>query len=268
MLVTAYDLRGFYRTLGGRIVRRLVREKIAGMWPDVAGLRILGGGYAVPYLRPMIEPSERTMAVMFTPQGIHHWPEDSKNLSCLCDETDLPFETNSIDRIVLIHSLEFTGFLKPAFEELWRVLKSNGRILVIVPNRRGMWARAEWTPFGHGTPFSTKQVERFLRENLFAVERTDKALFMPPFRSQWLLRAVNFWERIGGILCPAMGGLLLVEASKQIYAGTGKAVHKPVKTTAAKPAIAGGAKPALGRFQKSQRHRFVHHLANIIRPRI
>lgn len=225
MIPSAYDLRSFYKTFGGRVVRKIVRDQLVSMWPEAKSLRLLGGGYAVPYLKPY-EDTERTVAVMFKGQGVHHWPEEglAKGCVCLADETDLPFETNSVDRIILIHSLEFTGFLKPAFEEFWRVLKSNGRILVIVPNRRGLWARAEMTPFGRGTPYSATQVEEFLRENLFVHERTERALFMPPFKSQTMLRSAMVWERIGQFLCPAMGGLLFVEASKQLYAGTGKRI--------------------------------------------
>ncbi len=242
MIPSAYDLRSFYKTFGGRVVRKIVRDQLVAMWPEAKSLRLLGGGYAVPYLKPYHD-TERTLAVMFKGQGVHHWPEESgvKNSVCLADETDLPFETNSIDRIVLIHSLEFTGFLKPAFEEFWRVLKSNGRILVIVPNRRGLWARAEMTPFGRGTPYSATQVEEFLRENLFVHERTERALFMPPFKSQTMLRSAAIWEKFGQVLCPAMGGLLFVEASKQLYAGTGKRISAsspklvPARTGAAEP---------------------------------
>jgi SAM-dependent methyltransferase len=205
-----------------------VRERIEKFWPSIHDLRLLGGGYAVPYLKPAIEDSERTVAVMFSSQGVHHWPDEEYNLTCLADETELPFETNSVDRVLLVHSLEFTGFLKPAFEEFYRILKSNGRILIIVPNRMGLWARADWTPFGRGMPYSAHQVEDFMIENQFVIERTERGLFVPPFKSQTLLRSAGWWERLGDMLCPAMGGLLFVEASKQIYAG-GKAVkvHGP-----------------------------------------
>ena len=230
MIPSAYDLRAFYKTLGGRIVRRLVRERIIHMWPETKDLRFLGGGYAVPYLPHYKDGSERAVAVMFTGQGVHHWPEDDRNLTCLADEMDLPFETNSVDRILLIHSLEFTGFLTPAFEEFWRVLKSNGRLLVIVPNRMGLWARADWTPFGYGTPYSGGQVEAFLQENRFIPERTERALFVPPFKNEVFLRSANFWEKLGSKICPAMGGLVFVEASKQIYAGTGKMARAGAET--------------------------------------
>ncbi len=221
MIPSAYQLRDFYKSFGGRIVHDLIEEKIHTLWPSVHLLRVLGGGYAAPYLDNFAQDSERTACVMFKGQGVHHWPDNAANTACLCDEADLPFETNSVDRILLIHSLEFTGFLKPAFEEMWRILKSSGRIIVVVPNRIGLWARAVKTPFGRGTPYTSSQVEEFLCENLFIPERTERALFVPPFESTTLLRSAALWEKIGNKICPAMGGLVFVEASKQIYAGKG-----------------------------------------------
>ncbi len=241
MTPSAYQFRDFYRTLGGRIVRRLIRERIVKFCGNVKDHRILGGGYAVPYLVPFINDAERTCAVMFASQGVHHWPDDADNLTCLANEIELPFETNSVDRIILVHSLEFTGFVKPAFEELWRVLKSNGRILVIVPNRMGLWARADWTPFGHGQPYSTSQVENFLIENLFVPEYAEKGLFVPPFKNQFFLRSAHWWEKLGEKIFPAMGGLIFIEASKQIYAGTARPVRSEAR--AKKPVMAGTPEP-------------------------
>lgn len=221
MTPSAYQLRDFYKTLGGRIVRRLVRERIEKIVGNVSGQRVLGGGYAAPFLSPFLQEAERTCVVMFSGQGVHHWPEDAPNGTCLANETELPFETNTIDRIILVHSLEFTGFLQPAFEEFYRVLKSNGRLLVIVPNRMGLWARADWTPFGHGQPYSTSQVEQFLIQNRFVIEHAEKGLFVPPFKNQFLLRSAQWWEKLGEKIFPAMGGLIFIDASKQIYAGSG-----------------------------------------------
>ncbi len=237
MIPSAYQLRDFYKSFGGRIVHDLIEDKIKSLWPSAHQLRVLGGGYAAPYLDNFAHGSERTVCVMFKGQGVHHWPDNSHNAACLCDEADLPFETNSVDRILLIHSLEFTGFLKPAFEEMWRILKSNGRIIVVVPNRIGLWARAAKTPFGRGTPYTSGQVEEFLRENLFIPERTERALFVPPFESTTFLRSAALWEKIGQKICPAMGGLVFVEASKQIYAGKGVKHHTAyaLKDTASAP---------------------------------
>lgn len=224
MYPSAYDLKDFYNTLGGRIIRTTLRERVAEFWPAEAqrDMRMIGIGYALPYMRPYLDKAERIVNIMPAQQGAHPWPMDGQNLVCMGDEADLPIETNSVDRVLLVHALEFSGFYPPLFEELWRVMKGNARMLIVVPNRMGLWSRADWSPFGQGTPFSASQVERFLRDNLFSHERTRQALFIPPFRREMFLRSAKFFEKAGRSFCPAIGGVHIVEASKQLYAGKGR----------------------------------------------
>jgi len=222
--LSAYDLKSFYNSLKGRIIRSLIRQKILSRWPEVKGMRLVGYGYALPYLRPYLEDNQQIFNMMPAQLGVHDWPAEDKNRVCLTAEQLLPLETNSVDRILMVHALEFLDFPEETFEELWRVLKSTGRLLIVVPNRMGFWARADWSPFGQGRPYSARQVEHFLSDNLFVHESTSYALFSPPFQNDVLLRAANFFEKIGPYLYPALGGVTVIEASKQLYAGRGKGV--------------------------------------------
>ncbi|MGB0719197.1 MAG: methyltransferase domain-containing protein [Bdellovibrionales bacterium] len=221
---SAYDLKSFYMTRSGRVVRRILNQHIQDLWPDTKGLRVLGCGYAVPYLMPFKDRCERSVAVMPAIGGAHHWPnaKGDKNLVCLSEQSALPFETNSIDRILMIHDLEYREWLEPNFQELWRVLKSSGRLLVVVPNRAGLWARADWSPFGQGRPFSASQICSALKDNRFIHERTQEALFVPPFRAQTILKMAGLFERLGQGGVPLPAGVHIVEAGKQLYARADK----------------------------------------------
>ena len=223
MYRSVYDLKAFYNSRAGRMVRRILQERIREFWPDVHGLCVMGCGYATPYLRVFIEEAERSIALMPAGQGAHSWPQtgDEKNLACLSEEAELPIESNSVDRILLVHSLEFSEFLQPHLKEIWRILKSNGRLLVIVPNRGGFWAHADWSPFGQGTPYSNAQICHYLRDNLFVHESTQEALFFPPIRHSLFLKSAGMFERMGRIFLPFAAGVHMVEASKQLYAGVG-----------------------------------------------
>jgi SAM-dependent methyltransferase len=222
MYRSAYDLKSFYNTKVGRMVRRVLQQRIREFWPDTQGLRVMGCGYATPYLRLFMEASERVFAVMPAGQGAHHWPlthpGNDRNLVVLSEEAELPIETNSVDRVVLIHSLEFAEHLQQNLAEIWRILKSNGRLLVIVPNRSGFWARADWSPFGQGTPYSAAQITLYLRDNQFTHERTDRALFMPPIKFAPLLKSAGIFEAVGRKYFPFGCGVHMVEATKQVYA--------------------------------------------------
>lgn len=221
MVTSVYDLRSFYECKRGRIIQPLIQQKILSMWPEteVAGQRLMGCGYAVPYMEPYLDYAERSFAVMPSRFGVHAWAPKTRNLACICDEIELPVETESVDRILMIHGLEHMDYTKPALEELWRTLKSTGRILIAVPNRLGFWSRAEWSPFGHGTPFSASQMIGALRDNLFVIEKVERALYLPAVRSSVLLRASMPMEKYGRYMMGGMAGLLLIEASKQLYVG-------------------------------------------------
>lgn len=232
--LTAYDLKSFYNAFSGRVIRKIIRDKIISIWSaeDTKHLSVMGYGYALPYLRPyMVNKASRIYNIMPAQLGVHDWPPEGDNRVCLSEENALPLETNSVDRIIMVHGLEFLDFPESSFEDLWRVLKSTGRIIIVVPNRMGLWARADWNPFGQGKPYSAKQVETFLKDNLFVHEQTSHALFSPPFQNNLLLRAAHIFERIGTYLYPALGGVTVIEASKQLYAGKGKTVRSKVPAT-------------------------------------
>jgi len=238
-LPTAYDLKSFYNGFKGRIIRALIRKKILEIWPEDEKNYLVGFGYTTPYLKPYRANATRLITMMPQQIGVHQWPDDGENIVTLTTEYGLPLETNSVDRLLIIHGMEFIDHPNEFLSEAFRVLKSTGRMLIIVPNRIGFWARADWNPFGQGQPYSAGQVERLLRDNFFVHEQTCQALFSPPFQSNLLLRAAHVFEKIGCYLFPALGGVHVIEASKQIYAsrGTGVGVtnRKAIKPARTKP---------------------------------
>jgi SAM-dependent methyltransferase len=217
------DLREFYRSSTGQVVRRLIRRRIRELWPDLRGQRVLGIGYATPYLTMFQEEAERVMAVMPASQGVIAWPPDSPGQVTLADEAELPFPDMSIDRILLIHGLECTEELRPLMREIWRVMAGGGRLITVVPNRRGIWARSDSTPFGQGSPFTPGQLRSTLKANMFVPEREDCALFLPPTRLRFMLASAPAVEELGHRCFRAFAGVHMVEASKQIYASAARA---------------------------------------------
>ena len=60
---------GFYKSPLGRIARTLLREQIRALAGDVAGQRVLGLGFATPYMRFTLADAERVLAFMPARQG-------------------------------------------------------------------------------------------------------------------------------------------------------------------------------------------------------
>ncbi len=180
--------------------------------------RTFGLGFATPYLAAFRGEAEPLGALMPASLGAISWPEKGQSLSVLVEETELPLIDEGADRILLVHMLEWSEKPRELLRELWRVLAPNGRLLLVVPNRRGLWARVDTTPFGYGSPFSRSQLTRLLKEAMFSPEEWEYALYMPPFNWRILLKWPLFWERLGLVLWPTFSGVILVEATKQVYA--------------------------------------------------
>ena len=200
------------------MVARLLRERLALLWPSLAGQSVLGIGYTSPYLRLWREQAQRCIALVPAQVTASRWPLGSASLTCSAEEDALPFPGLCFDRILLVHGLEAAEHRRRMLREVWRVLRDDGRLLVVTPNRRGLWAHVESTPFGQGQPFSPGQIGRLLAAGLFRVERRDTALYMPPADLRLILRGAPVWERTGRWLAPRFAGLTLTEAVKDVYA--------------------------------------------------
>lgn len=208
----------FYTTARGAVAARLVRERLALLWPDLRGQSVLGIGFAAPYLRAWREDAARCIAATPAQIGVTRWPAGSPNLSCTIEEDALPFPDLCFDRVLLVHGLEAAENARRMLREVWRVLKDDGRLLIVAPNRVGMWAHVESTPFGHGQPYSPGQIGRLLGACLFRVEQRDTALYLPPTRLRLVLRGARLWEGGGRLVAPHLAGVTLTEAVKDLYA--------------------------------------------------
>ncbi|MGD9649181.1 MAG: class I SAM-dependent methyltransferase [Dongiaceae bacterium] len=222
------ELRDFYASSLGQVTRRILRQKILEIWPSLRGQRLLGLGYATPFLDAYKDACERRIALMPASQGVIPWPNTPLNSVALAYEYQLPFADFSLDRILIVHGLEGTSNPTAFLDEVWRTLTGDGRVLMVVPNRLGLWSRLERTPFGHGQPYSLQQLLRLLRDHYFTPLTTSRALFMPPMRSRLWLSSAKMWEKLGQNWLPGFAGALLIEARKEIYStGGAKPTRKP-----------------------------------------
>lgn len=253
MLIDVLDLRAFYyERLLGRVVQRALRDRLAEWWPpeSCTGMTVAGFGFAAPMLRPWLPRARRVVVLMPGGQGVMAWPVGMPNHSVLCHEDAWPLETGSVDRLVLLHGLEVADQAASVLSEAGRVLGPGGRLVVMVPNRAGLWARSEGTPFGFGRSYSAGQLEAHARQAGFTVERTGAALYIPPSDRRFWLRSAQFWERSGARISKVLiAGILLAELTKKSRGLVGPAapatVPSPLEVLEgiARPRPAGARRP-------------------------
>ncbi len=231
------ELRDFYGRPLGLMVRRLIAHRIRARWRRLQGETLIGLGFATPYLSTFRGEALRIGALMPASQGALIWPEAGPKMSVLVEEEQLPLPDNSVDRLLIVHCLETADQPRALLREVWRVLSPQGRLMMVVPNRRGVWARLDRTPFGQGRPYSRSQLEQLLNEAMFSPFDWSFALYVPPLEYRMVMRSATAFERIGARLSPGFGGVIMVEARKEFTA--------PVSSRA-RPRVLGRLVPAPG----------------------
>ena len=230
----AYDvvnLCEFYATPLGQAAGHQIQECINQIWSDLTGQQVLGIGFPCPYLDFYLKPSEAIFAFMSAQHGAILWPDSGPSHIALVEEGCLPLPNQSVDRILMIHALEHTEQPRQLLREAWRVLTGQGRLLIITPNRRSIWAHRESTPFGHGQPYTMTQLTTLLKSNLFTPVATKRALYMIPSQSRLTMACSAFLDKIGDPLLQKFSGIVCVEVIKQIYAGMPVRARKTVRAT-------------------------------------
>lgn len=220
MRVDVLALQRFYASPLGDAARRMASRRLAALWPHADGLDVLGIGYPTPFLERFRTAARRVAVMMASEQGAEPWPAGAPCLTTLADEARLPFIDAVFDRVLVVHALEESEAVRPLLREIWRVMAPEGRLVVIAANRWSLWAQSDATPFGHGRPYSRAQLAALLADSMFEPVASARALYAPPMRWAPFVRAAEAFERIGEVVWPAQGGLVLMEAVKRLYADT------------------------------------------------
>lgn len=224
------ELRIFYGEPAGALARRLLARRLEDAWGEAAGCDVLGIGYATPWLDAFIG-ARRVVAAMPGGQGVELWPPAGRNRTVLVDDRRLPFAAGSFDRILLVHALEEAEDAAGLLTEAVRALSPAGRIILIAAARGGLWSRVEATPFGHGRPFTRRQLEQLVRGAGLEPTAWSQTLYVPPWGP--LLPLADGFEQVGRRVLPGAAGVILLEATRQAYARV-----RPGGATAPVPALA------------------------------
>jgi len=236
-------LRDFYQTPLGRHLAGQMHPHIMRFWRHDQQSCNIALGYGIDWLYGPQEADPGQVpggliAMMLARSGVVVWPPSGPTRSTLADSHLLPLPDVHVDRLLLAHALEFDAEPGRLLDECWRVLDGSGRLLVAVPHRRGLWARLEHTPMGHGRPYSSRQLCQLLESHGFVPRQVQRVVFLPPLHNQRMMRFAVGIERLGQRWWPALGGVLLIEAEKMLYAAAGNTGKLRRRMAVTKPALA------------------------------
>lgn len=213
------ELERFYHSTLGETVNQRLSGRLKALWPELyeAGAHtpeyLLGMGFTTPYFSAAARDKCHILHMMPAAQGALH--DDAVLLS---EENELPFTDCAVNAIVMIHLLEYSLDPEAVLREAWRVLAPGGRMILVVPNRLSIWAQVESTPFGHGQPYTPRQLHLLLKEADFTPHRMQMALSMPPTQSRFWLRLSNLWRKMMRFSFNPLGGVLILEVEKEVFA--------------------------------------------------
>ncbi|MEG3639552.1 methyltransferase domain-containing protein [Magnetococcus sp. PR-3] len=221
MNLEALSLQRWYGTNQGYCVSDILGGTLKSWLKDRPVETTVALGYPQPYLPELTSASARLLVGTPAEMGVVRRASCDGCYGQLILRPDaLPVADASVDRVVMLHVLEGLGDINSVLREVWRVLKPGGRLLCMVPNRGGWWARRDGSPFGLGRPFSPRQLSEQLEEAFFITRQTSFALFMPPFSNPRFLKGAGRWEKAGQRWFAPLGGVIFCEAEKLVYAMT------------------------------------------------
>lgn len=233
MRQNSVQLEKFYASKRGIAANHMINRRLNSVWADLSGKEVLGFGYTSPFLKLRADQAKRLIFAQPSMQGGHPVMSEKGNMACVVHEVQLPFSDASFDYALIAHGLEESGDRARFLQEVWRVMKPEGRIIIVCANRTGLWARADGTPFGAGRPYSRPQLRKLLRGSRFEPTLWAGALYTFPTQATCHLTLSNFFEQVGETIWTEFSGVILVEAVKRLYARTGGArertrVSRPV----------------------------------------
>jgi SAM-dependent methyltransferase len=172
-------------------------------------------GFGVPYANKDCDE----LLLMQAQVGIFAWPDELKNRASLAYENDWPFLDQSFDEILIIHGMEYAQHAGNMLAEAYRCLRAEGRLIVIVPNRRGVWVRSDKTPFGFGEPYTLTQLSSLLKKSDFVLTDVVRGLYSLPSKGWFGDICSWIFNCIASRTLQKFSGLVGVKAVKRVYAG-------------------------------------------------
>ena len=214
------DTDSYYRTPEGVLVAGILAADLSHQYRTgrIRALADTAERLAVGYPFPLYPSGQRLPPVfMLAETGVLAWTKDQGVITACIDSSSFPCATDVFEQVFVSHALEHVADKAGFLSEIWRSLKGEGELVMIVPHRRSLWARADKTPFGQGTPFSRRQLRLIVEQAGFGQIQIKHSLYMPPFGTRLPVAIRRRFHSIGRIGWTMFGGVLIAVAKKRLF---------------------------------------------------
>ncbi len=134
----------------------------------------------------------------------------------------LPIANDSVDAIILPHTLDFSPDPHQVLREVERVLIPEGRLILTGFNPWGLWGL--WRLFGWrsrkipwcGRFISLRRLCDWLSLLGFEVEVTETLMYRPPLRNPAVMDRLQILERLGQRFWPQMSSGYVIQAVRRV----------------------------------------------------
>jgi len=149
-----------------RILSRLFDELMDGSHRP----RILDVGCGTGGTMGLLEQYGDVTGVDVAPKAMKYCREQGRSRLCLADGGHLPFAEGSFDLVTALDLLEHLEHEEVGLWEMWRVLKNEGRLVVVVPAFALLWS--DFDKFsGHYRRYTSRQLRDKIEHAGFEITR-------------------------------------------------------------------------------------------------
>lgn len=189
-------LQNWYASAAGQILSKEVHHKLEQLLPSLFG-----------YYALQIGAMNNEIDLLTSSKIGHkiHIMEDPNCGSVTASSLALPFPPDTLDLIVLPHTLDFSKHPHQVLREVHRVLISEGHIVIIAFNPLSMmglgklaFMRSKRVPWmGHF--YSARRLKDWLKLLDFSVLKIDFVGLQPPIQNSRVQQRMQFMNKVDGV---------------------------------------------------------------------
>ena len=210
-------VRAWFRSAPGRLLLEQEHALLEQQLPDLFGYYLVQLGFLGEVPEAVLAARIRERLVIDV-----DGPVPGAVIPVSAHSTRLPIRTDSVDAVLLTHTLDFAADPHQVLREVDRILIPEGRLILTGFNSLSLWGlRRLWPPSRRRIPWNARfigalRIQDWLGLLGFEIELTQYLMFCPPLRREGMMRRLAFLDRLGARCSLPLGGAYLIRAVKRV----------------------------------------------------